>query len=73
MSEFKSVRAMLLRKQEEMEADAERWAKSFNGECREFCKHTAAEHSDARWHLACVFLDVLAELRELRSTLKGGE
>lgn len=61
-----SVREMLLRKREEGEKDAERWADSFIGECREFCKHTAQEHSEARLHIACVFKDLIAEVRAAR-------
>lgn len=62
-----SVREMLLRKREEGEASAESWADNFIGECRSFCNHTAAEHSEARLHLACVFKDLLAEVRAARA------
>jgi hypothetical protein len=65
--DYLSVRQMLMQKRDEMEANAEQWALSFMGECRDFCKHTAEEHGAARWHLACVFKEVLAELRKLRA------
>lgn len=64
---------MLLEKRDAMEANAEQWAKSFSGECRKFCEHTAEEHSGARWHLACAYLDALEELRERRAADLTGE
>ena len=67
MSRPSSVREMWLRKREAGEENAEEWADNFSGQCREFCKHTAAEHSEARLHLACVFKDLLAEVRAARA------
>ncbi len=58
---------MLLRKKEAGEVNAEEWAANFIGPCREFCKHTAQEHGDARLFLACVFQDLLAEVRAARA------
>ena len=61
------LREMLLAKREDGEADAERWAEMFISGCRRLCDHTAKEHADARLHLACVFLDLLAEVRATRA------
>lgn len=64
-----NVRGMLAEKREGMLSNAEEWARSFTGECRRRCKHTAEEHGGARWHLASVYLDLIDEHRLLIGAL----
>lgn len=64
------VRSLLDTKRRLGEEEAERWARMFTQECRSSdCPHTAAEHYDARLHLACVFLNVIAERDAARADL----
>lgn len=62
-----TVREMLLAKRNEGEAEAERWADCFIGECRKSCRHTAQEHAEARVFVACVLKDLLTEVRAARA------
>ena len=61
-----TLRQLLLAKRDAQEAEAERWADSFVGECRVLCRHTAAEHSENRAFVAAVLKDLLAEVRAAR-------
>lgn len=64
-----NVGGMLAAKREAMQGSAKQWALSFANECRKHCTHTAAEHADARWHLACVYLDLIDDHQRLFNAL----
>lgn len=67
MSAGKGFRAQFAKKHEGMLSNAAEWARNFTGECRTSCMHTEEEHRDARWHLACVYLDLLEDYAKLRA------
>lgn len=60
---------MLAEKREVMLGNAADWARAFAGECRKHCTHTAEQHFNARWHLACVYLDLIEERGRLLNAL----